>query len=360
MMAALFERVGSELALAQVDIPQPGPGEVLVRVAAAGLCGSDVHIAVDGWSHPARLPMILGHEAAGTVERVGPGVRRWRRGARVAVFPEVVCGRCPNCLEGRSELCLEREVLGIHRDGALAEYLVVPERNLVQLPPRVGFEEGAVATDAVATPYHALVRVARLHAGERVLLCGMGALGLHAVTIARLLGAAWVSAAARHSVRRARAMERGADQVVDAASDAREWGGPFDLCVDFSGDARLIEAGLGQLRRGGRMVLVGLSASPLHLLPVSDVVRMGLTVVGAYGAHPQDVREVLDLAEMGRIDLKAAVTHRFALADAALALEHLSRKLGDPVRVVVRPTWQRSRRTALCPALTGGGSGPAA
>lgn len=360
MMAALFERAGSELVVAEVDAPRPGPGEVLVRVAAVGLCGSDVHIAVDGWSRPSRLPLILGHEAAGMVAGVGRGVWRWRRGARVAVFPEVVCGRCPNCLEGRSELCLEREILGIHRDGALAEYMVAPERNLVALPPHVDFEAGAIATDAVATPYHALVRVARLHAGERVLLCGMGALGLHAVTLARLLGAGWVSVTSRHPVARVRALERGADRAVDPGATAAEWGGPFDLCLDFSGDARLIAEGVTRLRRGGRMVLVGLSTSELRLPPISDVVRMGLAVVGSYGAHVQDVREILDLAEMGRIDLGPSVTHRFALSDAGLALAHLSRKLGDPVRVVVRPTWQRSRRTALCPALAGGGSDPAA
>lgn len=359
-MAAVFERVGADLVVTDVKAPRPGRGEVLVRVAAAGLCGSDVHIAVDGWTQPARVPLILGHEAAGTVVGVGAGVHGWRRGARVAIFPEVVCGRCPNCLEGRSELCLEREVLGIHRDGALAEYVVAPERNLVALPPHVGFEAGAIATDAVATPYHALVRVARLHAGERVLLCGMGALGLSAVTLARLVGAAWVTVASHHAVARLRALERGADRVVDADAEVSGWGGPFDLCVDFSGDPRLIEAALGQLRRGGRMVLVGLSTSPLRLLAVSDVVRMGLTVQGAYGAHPQDLREVLDLVEMGRIDLGASITHRFALSDAGLALTHLSRKLGDPVRVVVRPTWQQSRWTALCPALSRGGSDPAA
>jgi 2-desacetyl-2-hydroxyethyl bacteriochlorophyllide A dehydrogenase len=248
-------------------------------------------------------------------------------------------------------------VLGIHRDGALAEYVVAPERNLVALPPHVDFEAGAIATDAVATPYHALVRVARLHAGERVLLTGMGALGLHAVTLARLLGAAWVSVASRQPVGRARALDRGADQVLDPDGPGGEWGGPFDLAVDFSGAGELIAAAVARLRRGGRAALVGLSTTEVRLPPVSDVVRRGLTVAGAYGAHVQDVREVLGLAESGRLDLAPSVTHRFALADAGLALRHLSRKLGDPVRVVVRPTWPASRTTDLCPAIEGGRGG---
>ncbi len=360
MLAALFTGTRTQLVVAEVATPRPGPGEVLVRVAAAGLCGSDVHIAVDGSTQPVRLPLILGHEAAGTVEGIGVGVRRWRRGARVAVFPEVVCGRCPNCLDGRSELCLEREVLGIQRDGALAEYVVAPERNLVALPPHVGFEAGAIATDAVATPYHALVRVARLHPGESVLLIGMGALGLHAVALARLLGAGRVAAASRHDVGRARALARGADAVVDAIDLPGARGGSYDLCMDFSGDPKLIAPGLAALRRGGRLVLVGLSPRRLRLPPVSDLVRDGLAILGSYGAHAQDVREVLDLAETGRIDFAPSITHRFALSDAGLALTHLSRKLGDPVRVVVRPNWQRSRRTPLCPVLSGGGTGPAA
>jgi 2-desacetyl-2-hydroxyethyl bacteriochlorophyllide A dehydrogenase len=360
MRAALLERFGGGLVLADVEPPRPGPGEVLVRVAAAGLCGSDLHIAVDGWSRTGRLPIILGHEAAGTVALAGPGAERFAPGRRVAVFPEVVCGRCANCLDGRSELCLERELLGIHRDGALAEYVVAPERNLIPLPRRVGFEAGAIATDAVATPYHALVRVGRLRPGERVLLCGMGALGLHAVSLARLAGAARVTAVAHHAAGRFRALERGADRAVDGDGRAAGWGGPFDLAVDFSGDPDLIGRAVGLLRRGGRLVLVGLSTASPALPAVTELVRGGLTVVGSYGAQPQDVREILQLLAAGRLDLGGSVTHRFALPDVALALTHLSRKLGDPVRVVVRPTWRQSRRTALCPVLAAGGDDPAA
>jgi 2-desacetyl-2-hydroxyethyl bacteriochlorophyllide A dehydrogenase len=348
MKAALFWGIGRGLDVVERSVPIPGPGEVLVRVLAAGLCGSDVHIAVEGITPVARLPIVLGHEAAGVVERVGPEVSRWQAGMRVAVLPDVACGWCVNCVDGRSDLCLSRELLGIHRDGALAQYLVAPDRNLVHLPDSVSEEVGAIATDAVATPYHALVRVAGLHGGERVLLLGMGALGLHAVMLARALGAGRVAAVSAHRMGLVRAWVRGADDVW-ALDQTEQWtAGRYDVVLDFTGNPDVVERAAEALRPGGRLVLVGLSDKPLRLGSVAALVRRGITVAGSYGAHAGDVVEVLRLADTGRIDWSASVTHRFGLEDAQWALAHLHRKLGDPIRIVVLPQLAASRPSALC------------
>lgn len=348
MRAALFCGVGQPFEVRDIPKPKAGPGEVLVQVMAAGLCGSDVHIAVEGTTAPAYLPMVLGHEAAGLVAEVGAGVTQWKLGDRVSVLPDLVCGNCVNCWEGRSELCLERRLIGIHRPGALAEYVVVPAANLIPLPAPISFEAGAIAADAVATPYHALVRVGALHGGERVLIMGLGALGLHAVSLARALGASWVGAVTRHARAGLRARARGADEVW-------EWGkspwpeGAYDLVLDFSGHPGMMDGGIQALRAGGRLVLVGISEKPFAIhVAVSSLVRRGIAVIGSYGAHPGDLSEVLRLAEKNRINLENSVTHRFTLDDAFLALQHLADKWGDPIRVAILPYLRDAQPSKLC------------
>ncbi len=349
MRAMVFYGVGQPLQMEEVSVPQVGPDEVLVRVCAAGICGSDIHIAIEGTTVPFRTPIILGHEAAGVIENLGPEVREWKAGDRVSILPDVVCGNCVNCWDGRSELCLKRQLIGIHRNGALAEYVVAPARNLVRLPDRISFEAGAIATDAVATPYHALVRVGKLHAGETILITGLGALGLHAVTLARVLGASWIAAATHYPRAGQRARARGADQVWESGFALRP-SEQYDLAVDFSGEPSLIEAAIGALRPGGRLVLVGLSEKSFSTLnvTVSTLVRRGMAIVGSYGAHPGDLSEVLSLADSGRLNLENSVTHRFALSDAYVAIQHLAGKLGDPIRVAILPELQESVPSALC------------
>lgn len=348
MKAVVFHETGQPFTLLDVPTPDVGPEDVRVRVHAAGICGSDVHIAIEGTTLPARLPLILGHEAAGTVDAVGSQARDWHLGDRVAVLPDVVCGRCVNCWAGRSELCIHRQLIGIHRDGALAEYVVVPGRNLVRLPAHVSFESGAIAADAVATPYHALTRVGHMHAGERVLITGLGALGLHAVALARLLGASWITAATRHPRAAQRARAWGADAVFDTGFSAALT--QADLAVDFSGEPHLIDAAIRSLRSGGRMVLVGISERTLSELNVTiaTIVRRGIALIGSYGAHPGDLSEILALADNGRLNLENSVTHRFALADAYLALRHLAGKMGDPIRIIILPTLAESVPSVLC------------
>src|SRR3954453_17749667 len=190
MRAARFYAPGEPLRVETVPRPRPDEADdVLVRVAAVGLCGSDIHIAVEGITATPYQPITLGHEIAGTVEGVGSGVEDWTPGDRVAVSAIEVDGTCANCTAGHAEVCLGRRLKGIQADGGLGEYVVVPARNLCRLPDSVSFPVGAVITDAVATPFHALVEVAGLTAGQSAAVFGVGGLGLHAVQIARLLRA---------------------------------------------------------------------------------------------------------------------------------------------------------------------------
>jgi 2-desacetyl-2-hydroxyethyl bacteriochlorophyllide A dehydrogenase len=342
MRAARFEGVGKPISLQATPVPTQGADEVLVRVASTGLCGSDVHIAVEGITPTPYLPITLGHEIAGTVAAVGDAVTDWSAGERVCVFPVLFDGTCSSCLAGHSEICLNRRIVGIHVDGGLAEYVAVPAKNLVSIPDGVPFEQASVCTDAVITPFHALADVARLNPGESVAVLGVGGLGLHAVQIAKLAGASPVIAVDTRTAQLARARQCGADVVVDASGEsvadavlAATAGVGVDVAAEFVGAPATIRQAVECLRTGGRAVIVGLGAAPIEVLPPTVFVRKQLQLLGSYGGTLTTLQRVLQLVSTGRLDLSHSITHTFALDEADGALRTLHEKTGDPQRVVI-------------------------
>lgn len=342
MRAARFEGPGKPLTVRDVPVPRPAPDEVLVRVATTGLCGSDVHIAVEGITPTPYLPITLGHEVAGTVAAVGDGVTDWVGGERVCVFPVLYDGTCATCLAGHSEICVNRRIVGIHVEGGLAEYVAVPAKNLAAIPEGVPFEQASVCTDAVITPFHALTDVARLAPGESVAVIGIGGLGLHAVQIAKLAGASPVIAVDTRPAQLERASRSGADVVVDAAGDsvvdavlAATAGVGVDVAAEFVGARVTIGQAVECLRIGGRAVIAGLGADPITVLPPTVFVRRQLQLLGSYGGTPATLQRVLRLLATNRLDLSDSITHTYDLADVDAALTTLRTKSGDPQRVVV-------------------------
>jgi 2-desacetyl-2-hydroxyethyl bacteriochlorophyllide A dehydrogenase len=342
MRAVRFEGAGMPLAMHDIPVPQPAVDEVLVRVAATGLCGSDVHIAVEGITPTPYIPITLGHEIAGTVAAVGDAVTSWKADERVCVFPVLFDGTCSSCLAGHSEICLNRRIVGIHTDGGLAEYVAVPAKNIVAIPDGVPFERAAICTDAVITPMHALADVARVVPGDSVLVIGAGGLGLHAVQIAKLAGASPVIAVDTRRAQLDRAKRSGADVVVDAAAEsvvdavlAVTAGVGVDVAAEFIGAPATIRQAVECLRIGGRAVIVGLGAEPITLLPPTVFVRKQLQLLGSYGGTLGTLQRVLQLVASGRLDLSHSITHTFSLEEAGAALTTLHEKRGDPQRVVV-------------------------
>lgn len=296
MKAWRFTGTGRPLEAAEVDPVGPGPGQVRVAVEAAGLCHSDLHV-LDG-QFPAPAPLTLGHEGAGTVEAVGPGVERDRAapGDRVAILGWVPCGGCATCRVGRPTLCRATERAGLSVDGCFAEYWTGPAEACVPLPDEVDFVAGAVAVDAVLTPYHALATVGRLQAGETVAVIGLGGLGLHAVQVAVALGARVLAADPDESTHAA-ALAGGADRVVGA-------GGALvassDLALDCVGvTGSLLDAQLA-VRPGGRSVVVGLATMQGPLLSVRLAVDETAVLGSFWGSH-DELRAVLALVAAGRV-----------------------------------------------------------
>ena len=239
--------------------PVAGPGEVVVRVAACGICGSDVHF-LEGMPVPAPLPVTLGHEPAGVVESVGADVTGWKIGDRVAIHLGVGCGTCATCRGGSPSACRAQRSPGLHLDGAFAEAICIPATNLVRVPDGVSLAAAALATDCVTSPYHALACRGRLEAGERVAVIGVGGLGAMAVRLAKILGAGQVLAVDLSTVAlRARREARRGQVHTDRPSEDPALKitlltqGGADLVIECVGRPETVSAGVRALRPGGRL-----------------------------------------------------------------------------------------------------------
>ncbi|HEX9765826.1 MAG TPA: zinc-binding dehydrogenase [Nitriliruptorales bacterium] len=335
-------RHGDEPAIVQVDevpVPVPGPHEVLVRIAACGICASDLHVVQGTTPHGAELPQILGHEPAGVVASVGREVGDWMPGDRVAMLMGRPCRDCDYCRAGRHNLCRDLEVPGIDGHGAQAEYALADAASVIPVPGSVPFEQAAILTDAVATPYHALKR-GGVGEGVTVAVLGLGGLGMHAVQLAKLAGA-WVVGVDIDEVNLQRALDWGADEVVDAtdgkpAKRVRELtGGGVDSSYEFVGANATVDQAVKALKPGGRACIVGLTPQPMHLLPEALFVAQELELVGSFGSTPQDLNELMDLLEVGRLDLSGSITHRFSIDGFDHALHQLETRDEHPIRMVV-------------------------
>jgi D-arabinose 1-dehydrogenase-like Zn-dependent alcohol dehydrogenase len=322
----------------EVDVPTPGPGEVLVKVLACGICASDLHVVM-GVTPAGALPQTLGHEAVGDVAALGEGVTDWQVGDRVAVLPAWACMTCPYCVGGRENLCRNLKVPGVDVDGAQAGYTLADARVLTHIPRSVPVEQAAILVDAVATPYHAMKR-AGVTAGTTVAVIGLGGLGMHAVALCKLAGATVIGVDI-DPINLERATEWGADHVVDA-SDGKAaravralTGLGVDRSLEFVGSNATIDQAIKMLAPGGRAVIVGLTPEALQTLPSALIVANELEVVGSFGSTMQEVNELIDLLDSGRLDLTRSVTHTYGIERFNDALMQLADRRDNPIRIVI-------------------------
>jgi propanol-preferring alcohol dehydrogenase len=342
MKAARFYKVNEPLRVEEVPVPEVQEDEVLVQTRAVGLCGSDIHIVFEGVTPTAFTPITLGHEPSGEVAHTGTRVEGWEEGDRVTVDPVLFCGSCRNCITGHTEICLTRRLIGIQAEGALAEYVVVPAKNLVRLPENVPFTVGAIITDAIATPFHALVDRAVLKVGESVAIYGVGGLGLHAVQIARLLGAAKIFVVDPREEQLERAKRLGGDVTINPEENSpveailEATGGlGVDVAVELVGLEQTVAQAVESLARGGRAVVVGLGPDAIKTVPPTVFVRDQISLLGSYAFTKRNVEQLVDLAAAGRLDLEGSITHTFPLDEVNKGLEYLHEKIENPIRVAI-------------------------
>ena len=344
MQAARLYKAGEPLVIESIPIPVPGLDEVLIEVAACGLCGTDIHLAVDGNIPVSRSPITLGHEAAGTVVCIGEAVSEYKAGDRVALFPSATCGHCRFCLAGRESLCEVSRVYGMSRDGSLAKFVVAPARTLVPIPDVVPFDIAAVVTDGVATPFHALRSRGDLKAGETVAVVGCGGLGTHAILLARMMGASFIVAVDVHAAARERALELGADLAIDPLADPKpgkiirqHLGRGVDLALEFVGRADTVTTALGTLDTGGRCVVVGIGMEKPQLPPLINFVGREHSILGSFGMDKSDIADLLTLIARGRLNLDRSISARYPLDKVNDALGRLASKETSLVRLVIEP-----------------------
>lgn len=343
MRAERFYADTKTVVVEDVPIPEPGPGEVLVKVAFCGICHSDLSL-ING-TFPAQLPVVTqGHEASGTIAKLGPGVTGWQVGDRVVVAAGRPCGECQSCLRGDLANCLRMKIMAFAYDGAWAEYTVALAAGLTEVPDNVPLEQAAILADAVSTPYGAVVHTGKVGIGESVGVWGVGGVGTHIVQLARLVGAAPIIAVDINPATRERALELGADHAFDSRDPdlndeiARITNGRMlDVAFDAVGKKATFEQALGCLTVGGRLVSVGMSAESPTVGPTSMFGVTKRQVLGHLGYQNSDIATLAKLVSLGRLDISRSISRIIPLEDIREGIEALERAEGNPIRIVVQP-----------------------
>src|SRR5271167_1918605 len=320
MKALRKVRAAKGLEIAEVAVPAIGPADVLVRVSAASICGTDLHIyGWDRWSQGRiKPPVTLGHEFCGVVEKVGEEVTAVRAGDFVSAEMHVNCGHCHQCRLGEAHICQNLKIIGIDQDGAFAEFVKIPASNIWKLDAAIPERYGAIL-DPLGNAVHTVL--AGPIAGQTVLVTGCGPIGLMAITVAKACGSSTVFASETNAQRRAMALQMGADVAIDPASEdavariLRETGGTgVDALLEMSGNPTAIQQGFAALRAGGRASLLGIPTENVQLDLVKDVIFKGATVQGIYGRRMYETWvQMTALLKAGRLNLEPLFGERVAL-----------------------------------------------
>lgn len=342
MQAVVKAKAAPGIELREVPVPTPGPGEVLVRVEAVSVCGTDLHIYDwDPWAqwriHP---PLIPGHEFAGAVAGLGPGVTSVKEGDLVSAEMHVICGKCMLCRSGQAHICQTVRILGVDADGAFANYVLIPESNIWKLPSSFPAEHGSLL-DPLGNAVHSVM--AGPIAAQTAVVTGCGPIGLFSIALAKACGAAKVFAIEINARRRGVAATMGADLVLDPAKDNVQeqvmdatGGIGADVLLEMSGHPAATELGFALLRKGGRASLLGIPSKPFAVDIARDIIFKGAVVHGINGRKMYETWYQMEaLLATGKIDLEPVITHRLKLSEFPKAMEVL--KSGEAIKVVMRP-----------------------
>ncbi len=348
-MEALVVLEPNKLEIQEVPIPTPGPNEVLARVRAVSICGTDAHLVRGDYPGfwPPAFPFIPGHEWAGEIAALGPGAELfgWKVGDRVAGTSHDACGVCQKCVEGHYNLCENYGKLGLHKQyghnvqGADATYVVQGVKTIFNLPDGISFELGAII-DPASIALHVANR-GNVQPGDAVAITGGGAIGLLSGDAALIRGASRIIVIEPNAGRRAKAEQLGFETVDPGASDPVETvramtaGLGVDVVLECAGVPITVQWALGMLRRGGRCAAVGIPTKGVEIA-MQRIVLDELELVGCR-ASAGEMRRVMPLVEQGRMRVKEMVTHRFSLSQYEQALATLNDPKSGAIKIVIEP-----------------------
>ena len=343
-MQALVLKEYRNLQLEDLPDPKAGPGEVVVRVHSCGICGSDVH-GYDGSTGRRIPPLVMGHEAAGTIVEVGPGVSSYQIGDRVTFDSTVSCGKCRFCRAGAVNLCDTRQVLGVscsdyRRNGAFAEYVTVPEHILYRLPEGFPFAHAALI-EAVSIAVHA-AKITGIEAGSTAVVVGTGMIGLLALQVFRHFGCQRVFAVDVSEERLAMARSLGADEVflgtgteIVALLRASTGGQGPDIAIEAVGAQASVSTAIECVRRGGTVTLIG-NLAPKVEIPLQTVVTRQLRLLGSC-ASAGEYPECIELMQSGAVKVESLISAIAPLSEGPAWFERLYARTGSLMKVILQP-----------------------
>ncbi len=342
MKAAIFHGSGKPLVIEDVPKPAIGADDILVKVAACGICHTDLHYLDHNTPTYKPPPMILGHEPSGHVAEAGAKVKKFKEGDRVLIPAVLTCGHCDFCRTGKENICTDMTMLGNHINGAYAEYISVPAKDICHLPEDIPLEEGSIIADAISTPYHAVVNRAQVKPGDTVVVFGCGGIGINIVQMAAAVGGSVIAVDVLDK-KLEMAKEFGASAVINPTKVEKlgkevkkMTGGGADIAIEAIGNPETIQAAFGTIRKGGRLVVVGFSGKNIEV-SAGKIMFFEMEIVGSLGCRPVDYPKIIEMARLGKIKVKELVTNRFALEDINNAFDLLRTHDENVIRSIVIP-----------------------
>lgn len=339
-MKALVYYGPQDLRPADIADLKPAAGEVLIRVKACGICGSDVHgyLGITGRRIP---PMVMGHEFSGQVEEVGEGVTDVKVGDRVAPYPVVFCGDCEPCRQGNVHLCLNKKALGVLEcNGAMAEYVAIPAKFLFKLADNVSYEVGSMM-EPLAVAYRGVNHAGDL-TGKNVLIVGAGTIGLLALAIAKMRNPAGIFVSDLSDSRLAVARQMGADYIINPAKDnlgdiikSATEGVGVDVAFEAVGASPTVQQAMASLRVGGTAVWIGNSAQMVNI-NMQEIVTRELQVFGTFLYTFKEFGDVVDLLNQGRLNVEPMISLKAPMLESGAELfARLAKDPGPLIKVIL-------------------------
>jgi L-iditol 2-dehydrogenase len=350
MKAAVLYAEGDMRLVDDYPVPQPEPGELLIKVEACAICGTDPKILAHGWpNQPPYGEFIFGHEYAGSVVALGKGVTKFKVGDRVAVEPHKGCGTCDNCRDGLYNTCLNygdnakgHRHYGFTSNGGYAEYACNHVNSAYRIPDSLPIDEATLITTA-ATSLYGLRRIGGVQAGETVVVSGPGAIGLMGVVMARLVGAGTIILTGTRAERLEAGKVLGADitvnvreeNIVERIMDLTDEIGA-DATLECAGTTKAVVDAVEYTKKNGRIALVGMysETAPLN---VNKVVQWNITIAGSKAEGERSLAQALSLLSRQTLNLSSLITHSFPLNEIHSAFETAEKRLGGAIKVIVKP-----------------------
>lgn len=328
---------GKDIKIEDVPTPKIKDDEVLVKVKAVSICGSDLH-AYMGVSKRRIPPLVMGHEFSGEVVKLGSSAKGLKEGERVVLEPVLSCGNCIPCRRGRSNICENMKLVGLHLSGAFSEYVSIPASKCHKLPDSVSFEEASLV-EPLAVAVHA-VNLTSLDKGEDICIIGSGAVGLMTLQVVKNTNAGKISAVDTLDYRLELAKKLGATTTINAKKEDPVQkvlaNGGVGTVFEAVGHQKTVQQALAMVRKGGKVTIIGMLEATMEL-GMLDVTVKEIEIRGSYGYTSNDFKQALKLIAEGKVKVKPLITHVLPLKDIAKGFEILSKGSEDVIKVVLKP-----------------------